>query len=275
MLNGFARTLTRGGFPAQESDGETAAGRTVRIIPRLKEYYRSLSASFRIGTEGKFLLVKDLEKLVEAAEEKQVLTLGKTLSLDFSEDHFDESAQRWYDYVNRYVQDEQSRPYGFSYRYSDGNPKQQIPLRASYLDEFYELGAASEVSLAEDYSSKQTPLLFTEREAQIALDIAPLQDRTGGFEGITVRGHLPQLYKGAKYQYSLRGNELARSEGEHFKAIQPLFDSADGSDIDLTIGRRNLSGFWHNILPILRENCTVSEPDEAILAPYLDPEAEF
>ena len=245
------------GVENTEGNRETA-GRTVTLIPRLKEDYHMLTSAFRAGTGGKFLQVKDLTALVDAVEERRELKLGKTLTLDFATDTLDETAKGWFDYINRYVQDERSRQYGFTSRYGEGNPKQQIPLRASYLDEFFDLGLGREVTMAEGNGSGNTEVSLRETEPKLSLRIEAKKDDRGNFDGITLTGNLPEIFNGAKYQYILRDRELCRISGKGFKAIRPLFHASRGEELNVTIGRRNLSGFYHNILPVLQETCQLS-----------------
>ena len=277
MLDQFTSRLMREDTPGVENTegNRETAGRTVTLIPRLKEDYHMLTSAFRAGTGGKFLQVKDLTALVDAVEERRELKLGKTLTLDFATDTLDETAKGWFDYINRYVQDERSRQYGFTSRYGEGNPKQQIPLRASYLDEFFDLGLGREVTMAEGYGSGNTEVSLRETEPKLSLRIEAKKDDRGNFEGITLTGNLPEIFNGAKYQYILRDRELCRISGKGFKAIRPLFHASRGEELNVTIGRRNLSGFYHNILPVLQETCTIIQPDEDLILTYVEPEAEI
>ena len=277
MLNYFTRTLINSGPAGTErtESNRASGGRTVHLIPRLKENYHMLSAGFRIGTDDKLLLVKDLTELVDAVEERREMQLGKTLTLDFSRDSFDEKATEWMDFINRYVQDERSRQYGFSSRFGEGNPRQQIPMRASYLDEFFDLGVKSEVSMADGYSSKTTEVVLHETEPKLLLRLEGEKDAVGQFSGVSINGNLPEIYKGAKHQYVFQNGELCRLGGKGFKSIQPLFDASRGNEIRLTIGRKNLSGFYHNILPLLQETCSIEYSDEKAILAYVEPEAEI
>ncbi|MCR4708008.1 MAG: DEAD/DEAH box helicase, partial [Clostridiales bacterium] len=281
MLNRFSSTLSRGGFlPASDEEDSASAGQDVGIVPRLQERAGALSLSFRIGTGGRSLIVKDFEELVDAVEEKREIGYGKSVSLNFAADRLDEDSRAWYEFINRYVQDERSRMHGFSgFSGAEGNPRQNIPLRASWLDEFYDLGREHGAFAVQGNAvSRQIPLRFSEGEARPALTLTEMRDPSGGdFSGVRLTGTLPTVYKGARFQYFCREDtaELIRISDNKLRHLKPLFDAAESGKVSLVIGRRNLSLFTHNILPLLREACDLEEPDAERIAPYLEPEVEF
>lgn len=279
MLNAFSKQISGQSYHAVEGEQKEAAAfpRFITISARLKEECRSLTASFRIGTGGKLYVLKDLVTLVDTVEEHRVFTLGKNLTLDFSADQFDGVSRSWYDLICRYVRDEQNRgATAFSSGIYGLNCRQSIPLRGSVLDEFYDLGKESEsVVMAGEKPNSTDRLLFNEVESKAKLTVSAMYGKEDIFEGLQIFGELPFFYNGAKYRYTYRNGVLCRSSGFMLQAIQPLVRASQDNKVNLRIGRRNLSEFYYNVLPILRENCDVSEPDTEIISAYLFPEAQF
>ena len=107
------------------------------------------------------------------------------------------------------------------------------------------------------------------------MKITAMRNSKGIFEGIRIEGNLPEIYRGARYQYTLMNNELCRTDGSRTLAIQPLIRASGANRISLRIGRQNISQFYHNILPMLRESFDIYEPDVEVISGYLLPEAEF
>ena len=278
VLNAFSKQICGQGFHSAEKEKPepNAQPRSVSIAVRLKEADHMLGASFRIGAEGKLYVLKDLVRLVEAVEEQKELALGKNLTLDFAADRIEETSRPWYDLICRYVRDEQSRGSGafFAGEYTRENPRQVIPLRGSMLDEFYTLGKESTVTYGEK-SNTADRLVFLDAAGKADLTLSAMRDEKGTFEGVCLTGMLPALYSGAKYSYSYRPGELSRLENNRLQTIQPLIRAAQGNKVSLRIGRRNLSKFYYNVLPVLRESCNVSEPDAEVISAYLSPEAQF
>ena len=278
VLNAFSKQIRRQGYhsPEEEKAEPAVQSRPVLITARLNENNHSLNASFRIGTGGKLYVLKDLVRLVEAVEEQRELPLGKNLTLDFAADRIEAEGKPWYDLICRYVRDEQSRGAGaFSVDgYTGANARQVIPLRGSVLDEFYDIGKESAVARV-DRPNSTDGLVFRDAAGKADLQVSAMLDEHGTFEGVHLTGSLPALYNGAKYCYSYRSGELCRMENSSLQAIQPLFKAAQGGRVSLRFGKRNLSQFYYNVLPILRENCNVSEPDAEVITGYLLPEAQF
>ena len=278
VLNAFSKQIRgQSWHPQEESRLEPIVHpRNVSISVRLNELNHLLTASFRVGTEGKSYVLRDVVRLVEAVEEQKELPLGKNLTLDFDVDQIDESGRPWYELICRYVRDELSRPSGaFSVDgYAGASSRQVIPLRGSILDDFYDLGKKSAVTYG-DKSNSTERLVFRDDAGKTDLTVSAMLDKNGSFEGVRLTGMLPALYNGVKYRYSYCPGELCRLENNSLQAIQPLIRSAQGNKVSLRIGRRNLSQFYYNVLPILRENCNVYEPDAEVISGYLLPEAQF
>ena len=52
-------------------------------------------------------------------------------------------------------------------------------------------------------------------------------------------------------------------------------EMSEGGKISFSVGRRNLSEFYHQMLPVLKRNLTVEETEKEEIAEYIPPEAEF
>ena len=86
---------------------------------------------------------------------------------------------------------------------------------------------------------------------------------------------IPDFIMGDGYRYYFKKDAFCRINNETLHEIQPLMEMSEGGKISFSVGRRNLSEFYHQMLPVLKRNLTVEETEKEEIAEYIPPEAEF
>lgn len=253
----------------------------ILLEPFLERLDEGLQVGFKIGTD-KLYVVKNLPELVHQAENKKKLGLGTKAELDFAYAKFTEPSEKYYRFIRQVVLEEQSREeYAReSYRYYESiseTIKGKIPLYGKRLDAFFDIGNGGQFSYTEKVGYQKTKGVLRLREAdpEIEFTVSQEQDERGVFQGVRIKGKVPEFISGMEYQYFLDGNYLNRVNLEKMRQLQPILDMAEGNQISMQVGRRYLSEFYYRVLPILKENVTVKEQNVKTIQKYLPPEVEF
>lgn len=253
----------------------------ILLEPFLERLDEGLQVSFKIGTD-RLYVVKNLPELVHQAENKKKLGLGTKAELDFAYAKFTESSEKYYRFIRQVVLEEQSREeYAReSYRYYESiseTIKGKIPLYGKRLDAFFDIGNGGQFSYTEKvgYQKKKGILRLRETDPEIVFTISQEQDARGVFQGVRIKGKVPEFIGGMEYQYFREDNYLNRVNPEKMRQLQPILDMAEGNQVSMQVGRRYLSEFYYRVLPILKENVTVREQNIKTIQKYLPPEVEF
>ena len=121
----FSLARPESGFlPGSDAQKPTVAA-NVRLEPRVHISRNYLYADFRVGTD-RLYLVKDLKKLVQAAEDGELFSLGKSSAIDFSVHRISPASQTIYDFIRTCTEDERiraevSRTHTFSFPSQGGD----------------------------------------------------------------------------------------------------------------------------------------------------------
>jgi len=253
----------------------------VVLEPLLELDYEGFKLGAKIGKD-KLYQVKSLPILVSSEEAKEQMKLGTKSEIDFSTARFDEHSEKFYRYIKRVVTEERRRG-AYSqqtYRYYENTAetiKAKIPLYGRRLDDFFELVKGEKLNFSDKSGAgtQKSMLQFQEADPDISLTISKEVDENGVFQGVRIKGTIPELLKGLNYQYYLSENSLNRISPEKMEYLQPLLDMAVNRQISMQIGRKYLSEFYYRVLPVLKEYAAVTEQDTATIREYLPPEVEF
>ncbi len=278
MLTAFRRKRQNLAVVTESSDEEnpdveTVPARRVELEPRLLRQYDGLTLSFRAGV-GKPYVVRGLTEFVNAVENREQLVLGKLCTLDFSNDMLSDSAGEYYKLIRGIVRDVQFRS---EYNGESSVVKGEILLYGSTLDRFYQLTEGRTVSFQNKCNpghTVETRLRVCEGKPEIRLQISQDIDTKGVFHGIVLEAEIPELYDGASHKYFLDDGALMRVDAQHLDGLEDL-QQMFRRNTRVRIGRNNLTEFYHNVLPAIREYATVLEPDADMIDPYLPPEVLF
>lgn len=253
----------------------------VALEPVLEQGYEGLKVGFRAGT-NKMYMVKNLSEFVKVVEAKEHLKLGTKSEIDFSTARFAEASEKFYRYIRQIIKEEWGRgeysreAYGF-YDGSAEAIKGKIALYGRRLDDFFELANGGSYVLSDRTGRKtqKTTLQFQDMEPDIQLVLTREMDDKGVFQGVRIKGSIPEMVSGLNYQYFFSENTLNRVRPEKLEGLQPFLETAEEGQISMQIGRRYLSEFYYRVLPLLKDYATVTEKDTQTIQKYLPPEAEF
>ena len=258
--------------------GQTAV-KPIQLEPRLDvEADGELSLTLKVGVE-KLYIVKDLAEFVDTVEAQGEMQLGTKNRLSFAAASFDEDSLALYHFIKNEVKAagirsaELYKKFGHTY----GEIKSAIPLYGRALDEFFTLMADRRFPFVQkDGRNKKTgEAVCADQSPRIDLLIEKIQDSDGNFDGIRLSGEIPTLIEGAEYRYFFEDASLNRAVTKDARILETLMSVNDYGRIDLQIGRRNLSEFYHKVLPAIKEIAQVQIQDAQTIEQYLYPEPEF
>ena len=258
------------------------SGRQIHIEPRLEiGAFGELSTSFKIGT-GKLYMIKNLKEMVETAERNETMKLGKKESISFASDRLTEESRKYFDFICGQIKDESLRDYNSRLisRYNTESGGEDIKgsmlLYGKRLDDFFELVKDKRVQYVGKSGRKKSKgeMGFREASPQLKLELSAVMGKSG-FEGLHLGGTLPKLIDGIDNQYFFDGYNLNRTGNEYTGIVDILKDGSYSNDVNITVGKNNLSEFYYRILPMIREYASVAETDRELIEANLSPEGEF
>ncbi len=250
----------------------------IRIEPRLDvETGGVFHLVFRVGREKLFVL-KNLTEFVNSVEAHEEIKLGTTQTISFATDSLDEESQGFYKLIKKEVKMVEKRNEELSQKYmhSFNELKGYIPLYGRALDDFFNLMQGKRLP----YTDKSGPKKVSGeagcivKSVPVKLNIKSHYDNDK-FEGIELSGHLPRLVDGTDYKYFFDGENLNRADDTNIDLLESMRSYDASEEIEVVIGRRNLSEFYYRLLPILKEFADVEIEDSDEIVKYLYPEPEF
>lgn len=253
--------------------------RQIRLEPRLDvEGNGRLYATFRVGEE-KLYIIKDLTEFVQTVEQHREMKLSSKAAISFAEAELSEDSQELYNFIKNEVKsaDVLSSEIYWKLHQHYGEIKSAIPLYGRTLDEFYEMMEGREFPYTQRKDREKITGVATcdTQSPQIRLFVEPFADSDGNFDGIEIEGEIPALIEGATDKYFFDEGRLNRAVAKDSGVLQSLMQANDYGRIDFKVGRRNLSEFYHNILPALDEIAEVQIHDASTIEKYLYPAPEF
>ncbi len=275
LLNGF-RNL----HYIDVMNKQTEEVQDVTLEPILEVGREELHLTFKAGAE-KLYVVKNLTELLKQYENRGTIQFGSKTELNFGKHRISASSQPIFEFVNQIVKEEESRTRhareSYRYYYSGEEIKNKIELYGKRLDDFYELYEGKTVACNDKRGRKttKTALKFQEGKANIRLTIEQDIDEEQVFHGLQVSGKVPDFIRGNKSYYYLEKDALCRINSETMKEIQPLLKQGEYGDIFFSVGRKHLSEFYHQVLPMLKRNVTVKEIEPEKIQAYIPPAPVF
>ncbi len=251
--------------------------RLIKLVPRVKNYGKYLSAGFRIG-HGKLFVVKDLKDIVTAEKSRGIFALGKSDTLDFSKDVFDEDGKKYYEFLkaiieNRIAQDEIER----NVRAQKEN--EVVNLYGKRLDDFFELSNGRTIAYENcsfsHYNKDFSEISFADGKINVKLKIIERMNSKNQFTGLYVKGTLPDFLVGADHRYWIEDGKLLRLDKTSSRNIAALESLSMLNEISFFVGRKNLTRFVYHVLPWLKTFADVEEPSYKKLGEFLAPKPEF
>ena len=267
----LVKSYWEGKAPAQDS--LTAQKRAARLEPRLEETEEGLQLQFRVGTDEKLYVLKNLETLVDAVAEGKEYPLGTKSSMNFAEIGFEGEDDAWYALIHQAVIEKR--------HHEDPDDRKRklagIDLYGTQMDSFFDLAVGKELEFKNKNNSKAI-LKLEEGMPDIQLSLNRDASADGVFHGMVLEGRLPRVLDGAKHRYALERDQLKlfRMTAKRNRIFDRLLESVgEGGVLRMRIGRSHLPEFCYRILPELQEFITIVEPDREEMLQYLPPEVSF
>ena len=252
----------------------------VLLEPVLEKTGEKLNLTLKIGTD-KLYVVKNITNLVKDYEEHATVTLGTKSELSFSKHRIHEKAQSILQFVESIVKEQLQRiehtRFSSKYYVEEEPIRNRIELYGERLDRFYDLFENQTILCNDksDIKSVKKMLKICGGKPDIQLKIQKDVDEDGIFHGVEVTGRMPEIVEGAKYSYYCSNTEFCRIGGKIMRMIQPLLNMSRYGDISFYVGRKYLSEFYHQVLPVLREIVDVEETETEFIEQYIPPNAVF
>ena len=229
----------------------------------------------------KLYVVKNITNLISQYEARDIITFGTKTQIDFAKHRISQDSEELFQYVRKIIRDENNRikhsRNSYDYYYEGEEIKQKFALYGRRLDQLYDLYQDTRME-CNDKTGRKTvkkSYLFAEEKPNITLTIAKDMDNENILHGIHVTGKVPDLIPGEDYKYFFSKESLNRVSEEAIRMIDPLLDLEDNGRISFDVGRRNLSEFYHHVLPVLKENVKVRELDAQIIQEIVPPDATY
>lgn len=262
--------------------------KAVQLYPRIIMEYGNAELSFRIEQSGhKRMVVKNLNALAAAYNERKILQLSKKESIDFDVVQFTDHSMPLYDFISRRigeVHDESSL-----YRDHDSDDSRVVrtiiatasfELKGALLDGFYDAWNGNTCEYNDKSNGvKEKDIPVGHRSLKVSLQADEMSDARGTFAGVEVTGLIPVMLKGSgRYRYTLNANGLSRITEEERKQLKPFDSVSDSSGyFRMQVGKENLQEFYYRIVPSFLESPVVSFDDhcEMEVEKHLPPEPVF
>ncbi len=246
----------------------------VRLEPRVASADSGrIFVDFRCGTE-KLYLIKNAAALFGAESRREVFETD-TLKLDFSRVTFSADCAELAGWAGKAViaQAHILQTVAENNHLTMGRTAMsRILLSEHLLDAFFEWGLGKTLPYAGGMYKKIT---LCEGMLRVRFTVSPRRDQTG-FIGVSVLGKVPVIQFTDRYAYYIEDDRFMRCTAEELRPIRRILETVDMSgNVAFTIGRNDLPGFYHQVLPTLRECAEVIEEEPEAVVPYVPPKPGF
>lgn len=275
LISGF-RSME--GLKIVEQQGEELFD--FRIEPVLEKYMNEINLTLKAGTE-KLYVVKNIAEFISLYDAKDIITFGTKTEIDLAKHRINPEEEELFQYVRQIVKDEQSRIQhsrdSYGYYYDGEEIKQRIALYGRRLDLFFDLYEGKIVSGTDKSGRKsvKTSYLFKEGKPNLSLTIEKDIDEENVFHGIQVHGKIPDLLQGERCRYYFAKDAFCKVSEDVSRTIEPLLELEEYGKVSFRVGRKSLSEFYYHVLPMLKENVKIKDPDGDVIQEFIPPNAVY
>nr|WP_296031793.1 SNF2 helicase associated domain-containing protein [uncultured Dorea sp.] len=266
----------------------------VDIQPRLILEDDELHLSFKIG-KNKMYVMKSIKDFYTRNQNKDVLKLGKSETIDLAIAQYTPDARRYIEYINQEVKQEfqhkhrleQKNRSWYAPEVKSESMSSYIDLYGTRIDEFFDMEIESGKPIAfidRNIGAKERKISFKNGTIKAELEIYP-EKKGKELESIRIEGSLPILISGSKYLYYIEENSICRLDDENRKLLDPLWNLSIDGDIEIHVGRNNIAEFYYRILPELEKCADITNhvgdmvedflPQDMDIIFYLDAEKNY
>ena len=227
LLNSYRRGQLKNGqkeTPAQVSP-------SVSLIPRLTQNDNKLSVSFKVGT-SKMFVVKKLDDFCRQVRNGEIVQYGTSTQISHKTQDFTEESRKWIRYIDRIVREEeqfvdkiQNSGIYLPKKFNVGN---SLDLFGWRLDSFYDNVGSEKIDFEDktpDAARKKAQLHCKTGNPRISIRILDASKDKKQFDGVTVKGYIPELFQGMDSSYFIQDDSFCKTEPA-FMGKGPSVDSA-------------------------------------------------
>ena len=256
---------------------------TVSLVPRLTQKDNRLFVSFKVGT-GKMFVVKKLDEFCRQVRNGETAQYGASTQISHRMDDFREACRKWIRFIDQIVGEEER----FVDKMEDAgmyfprkfNVGSSLELFGWRLDSFYDILGTESVEFEDRTEttggrSRKLQLKAALGTPRISVEIKDLSKNRKEFDGISVQGSIPTLFKGMDSAYYIQEDRLYKTEAGFMEKAEPLAQLSHNGQFHFQMGRNTLSKFYYSVLPKLQEIADITEEDPEKFRRYLTPETKF
>ena len=277
LLNSYRR----GQLKNDQKETPAHVSASVSLVPRLTQNDNKLSVSFKVGT-SKMFVVKKLDDFCRQVRNGETVQYGTSTQISHKTQDFTEESRKWIRYIDRIVREEeqfvdkiQNSGIYLPKKFNVGN---SLDLFGWRLDSFYDNICNYKIDFEDktpDAARKKAQLHCKTGNPRISIRILDASKDKKQFDGVTVKGYIPELFHGMDSSYFIQDDSFCKTEPAFMEKVRPLTALSRNGEFHFQMGRNTLSNFYHNVLPQLQEVADITEENPEKFRQYLTPEAHF
>ena len=279
--NYLLSTYRKGQIKNTQKEQPAPSAPSVSLIPRLTQKDSQLSVSFKVGTD-KLFVVKKLDDFCSQVHNSETVKYGTSTVISHKLQDFTEKSQKWIRFIDQIVREEarfvNKIEASGTYLPKKFNVGSSLELFGWRLDSFYENLSEDKIEFENksDFATKKKAQLHCAiGNPRITMQILDASKNNNQFDGVTVKGSLPELFHGMDFAYFIQDDRFCKAEPDFMEKAKPLSDLSRNGQFHFQMGRNTLSNFYHNVLPQLQDIADITEENPEKFRQYLTPEAHF
>ena len=277
LLNSYRR----GQIKNSQKETPSLVSPSVTLVPRLTQNGNKLSVSFKVGT-SKMFVVKKLDDFCHQVHNGEIVQYGTSTQISHKMQDFTEKSRKWIRYIDQIVREEEQfvdkiQNSGI-YLPRKFNVGSSLELFGWRLDSFYDNIGNDKIDFEDktpDAARKKFQLCCKTGNPRISMRILDASKDKKQFDGVTVKGYIPELFQGMDSAYFIQDDNFCKTEPAFMEKVRPLTELSRNGEFHFQMGRNTLSNFYHNVLPQLQEVADITEENPEKFRQYLTPEAHF
>ena len=214
LLNSYRRGQLKN--DQKETPAHVSAG--VSLVPRLTQNDNKLSVSFKVGT-SKMFVVKKLDDFCRQVRNGETVQYGTSTQISHKTQDFTEESRKWIRYIDRIVREEeqfvdkiQNSGIYLPKKFNVGN---SLDLFGWRLDSFYDNICNDKIDFEDktpDAARKKAQLHCKTGNPRISIRILDASKDKKQFDGVTVKGYIPELFQGMDSSYFIQDDSFCKTE---------------------------------------------------------------
>lgn len=279
--NYLLSTYRKGQIKNTQKEQPAPSAPSVSLIPRLTQKDSQLSVSFKVGTD-KLFVVKKLDDFCSQVHNSETVKYGTSTVISHKLQDFTEKSQKWIRFIDQIVREEarfvNKIEASGTYLPKKFNVGSSLELFGWRLDSFYENLSEDKIEFenkSDSATKKKAQLHCAIGNPRITMQILDASKNNNQFDGVTVKGSLPELFHGMDFAYFIQDDRFCKAEPDFMEKAKPLSDLSRNGQFHFQMGRNTLSNFYHNVLPQLQDIADITEENPEKFRQYLTPEAHF